>query len=301
MRVDDKSQVEGVEEFVLSLSTRQREMFVDVFCHAEGNRRGDTWNVVQKDGSKLHGFILAAQLCGYRPSVTLHENGKDCYNVLLSSKQDVGTNTAKMVPTEVAPVWCVTTDLGSWTMRQGRNVAVTGNTSFGRGAKAIAVSLGISIEEAQSLMDAYVRPGSAFAEWRNEIDARAISSDPQAGRLENKFGRKFQAELVTHKNKFNIIRSALSFMSQSTANDICLTAALEVHKKLPDNARIMGTIHDAIYVTCNHEDAKWIGLMLQEEMEKAGKSVYGDQVAFVAEPDMGTNLANGVEFDKITW
>ena len=90
-------------------------------------------------------------------------------------------------------------------------------------------------------------------------------------------------------------------MSQSTANDICLTAALAVHKRLPDNARIMGTVHDCIYVTCDLADAQWIGLMIRDEMKKAGQSVYGDQVDFVAEPDMGTNLANGVEFDKIAW
>lgn len=214
---------------------------------------------------------------------------------------DFFDNLISATYSDIDPVDYKASNPGEYTDMRASFKGVVYGVSFGRMAKAIAVSLGISIAEAQELMNAYIRPGSAFAEWRKEIEARAISSDPQAGRLENKFGRKFQAELVTHKNKFNIIRSALSFMSQSTANDICLTAALEVHKKLPDNARIMGTIHDAIYVTCNHEDAKWIGLMLQEEMEKAGKSVYGDQVAFVAEPDMGTNLANGVEFDKITW
>lgn len=289
LRVDDKSQVEGVEEFVLSLSTRQREMFVDVFCHAEGNRRGDTWNVVQKDGSKLHGFILAAQLCGYRPSVTLHENGKDCYNVLLSSKQDVGTNTAKMVPTEVAPVWCVTTDLGSWTMRQGRNVAVTGNTSFGRGAKAIAAAIDVTPDEAQKLINAYVRPGSKFAEWRKVIAREATG----AAVLRNPLGRKYQAEVVTYRNRPNIERSGLSFPSQSTANDICLIAALAIHERLADEfseARMMGTVHDCVYVSCPPGMAETIGEMLSGELRVAGKKIYSDKVSFDSDAEWGYNL-----------
>ena len=298
--VDEKSQVYKVEDFVLSLSTRQREMFVEVFCQAEGHWNGKTWKVVQKDGSKLNAFILAAQLCGYRPAVTLHENGTDAYNVNLCGKTDVGTNTADMVPTKVAPVWCVTTDLGSWTMRQGRRVAVTGNTSFGRGAKAIAAAIEVSQEEGQELIDAYVRPGSEFAQWRKDIARLATG----AGVLSNPLGRKYQAEVVTYKNKANIERSGLSFPSQSTANDICLTAALSIHKRLAEEfpeARMIGTIHDAIYVSAPEHLAREIGYMLRDEMQGAGRKFYGDKVAFESVPEMGYNLGETKEFPEIGW
>lgn len=298
--VDEKSRVYNVEDLVLSLSTRQREIFVEVFCHAEGNRVGDTWRVVQKDGSKLHGFILAAQLSGYRPSVTLHEKGTDVYNVLLSDKTDVGTNTATMVPTQVAPVWCVTTELGSWTMRQGRKVAVTGNTSFGRGAKAIAAAIEVTPQEAQELIDAYVRPGSKFSDWRKKIAAMATG----AALLTNPMGRKYQAEVVTYKNRANIERSGLSFPSQSTANDICLTAALSIHKRLAEEfpeARMMGTVHDCVYVSAPEHLAREIGYMLRDEMMEAGKAFYGDKVAFESVPEMGYNLGETKEFPEIGW
>jgi DNA polymerase I-like protein with 3'-5' exonuclease and polymerase domains len=127
-----------------------------------------------------------------------------------------------------------------------------------------------------------------FALWREEITERAVNGDA----IVTKFGRHFQSELITRKNKQSVINSALAFTSQSTANDICLTAALQVNKNLPAyGAHLMGTIHDAIYASTPKHEAELVGPMLVRELQAAGKAVYGDLVPFDADWGFGENLA----------
>lgn len=160
--------------------------------------------------------------------------------------------------------------------------------SFGRGAKAIAHALGITVPEAQELMDAFVRPGSPFALWREDITRRAVKGEA----IINRFGRKFQSELVTFRNQQNVINSALSFMSQSTANDICLSAAVVCEKELPRyGARLLTTLHDALYAPSPLDKADEVGQYLSSELEASGRRVYGDIVAFKSDFGWGYNLA----------
>lgn len=161
-------------------------------------------------------------------------------------------------------------------------------TSFGRKSKAIAAALGISVDEAQELINAFVRPGSPFAQWREMIERKAILGQP----IVNAFGRRFQSELITKKNRQNVINSALSFMSQSTANDICLLACMNVKPKVEElGSRLIGSVHDCLYASSRPEVAHEVKILLSSELEKAGVEVYGDIVAFKSDPQIGTNMA----------
>ena len=160
--------------------------------------------------------------------------------------------------------------------------------SFNRGVPAIAKALKVPIYESQQLVNAFVRPGSMFAMWREEIIDKAVDGEA----IVTKFGRHFQSELITKKNKHLVINSALAFTSQSTANDICLTAALAVDAQLPAyGAHLMGTIHDAIYTSTPTEEVDLVGELLVRELKKAGEAVYGDLVPFDADWGSGKNLA----------
>lgn len=161
--------------------------------------------------------------------------------------------------------------------------------SFGRGTKAIAAALKISLREAQVLVDAFIRPGSEFDMWRTEISERAVNGQE----IVTRFGRHFQSELVTRVNRQNVINSALSFTSQSTANDICLTATLAVDRQLENyDAWLMGTVHDAIYTDSPEEAKNEVGKLLTYELAAAGRAVYGDLVPFTADWDSGASMAD---------
>jgi DNA polymerase I-like protein with 3'-5' exonuclease and polymerase domains len=160
--------------------------------------------------------------------------------------------------------------------------------SFGRGVPAIAKALKIPFYESQRLVDAFVRPGSMFAMWREDISNRAVDGEA----IVTPFGRHFQSELITKRNRQSVINSALSFTSQSTSNDICLMAALAVSAQLPAyGAHLMGTIHDAIYVSTPHEETDLVGEMLVRELAIAGDAVYKGLVPFAASWGKGKNLA----------
>lgn len=160
--------------------------------------------------------------------------------------------------------------------------------SFGRGVAAIAAALEVEKHIAQTLVDGFVRPGSKFAEWRQMIEEKAKNG----GSIVTKFGRHFQSEIITEMNAHEVTNSALSFTSQSTANDICLKAAVWLDPQLEQyGAWLMGTIHDAIYVTCPEEHKVVVGNLIAEALRRAGRETYGEVVPFTADAGYGPNLA----------
>lgn len=158
--------------------------------------------------------------------------------------------------------------------------------SYGRKARAIATELKIPVKEAQSIINNYFSAAPEFYDWREEIKLQAL--DPN-GKLETVFGRRFQAEIITGRNKNNVINSALSFIPQSTASDMCVSAAMEVHKWIGDygGARIVTSVHDAINSEARKKYTKEIAERTQEEMESAAVRIFGDVVPFAAEAEWG--------------
>ena len=178
---------------------------------------------------------------------------------------------------------------GNWYNNKRASMkGVVYGVSFARGTKAISMALGIPMDEAQKLVDGFVRPGSEFDQWREEIKATVLRGEP----LYNRFGRRFQAELITHRNKDNVLRSALSFTSQSTANDLLLQAASRVEPELVKwDARMISTLHDAIYASTPEREAEIVGEYIVKEMRQAGIDTYGTQVLFEADWGIGNSLA----------
>lgn len=171
---------------------------------------------------------------------------------------------------------------------RARMKGVVYGVSFGRGVAAIAAALEVSTSIAQTLVDGFVRPGSKFAAWRQMIEDKAM----EGGSIVTPFGRHFQSEIITEMNAHEVTNSALSFTSQSTANDICLKAAVWLDPQLEQySAWLMGTIHDAIYVTCPVEHKVVVGNLIAEALKRAGREVYGDVVPFAADAGYGPNLA----------
>lgn len=162
--------------------------------------------------------------------------------------------------------------------------------SFARGDKAIAEELGISIAEAEKLSSAFIVPGSDFHKWRKRMADKAILCEP----IDTKFGRRYHNETVLFYNSENIKRTGLSFTSQATANDICLQAAYRIwDSNILDkyDARIMSTLHDAIYCSVPEEHAEEVGNLVVDTLKMVGKELYGDTVPFESDWGTGNNLS----------
>lgn len=175
-------------------------------------------------------------------------------------------------------------------MRTSMKSVVYGK-SFARGDKAIATELGISVEEAEKLSSAFIVPGSDFHKWRTEMANKAVRSEP----IDTRFGRRYVNETVMFYNSENLKRTGLSFTSQATANDICLQAAYRIWDsdilKRRYNARIMSTLHDAIYCSVPEEHAEEVGNLVVATLQMVGKELYGDTVPFTSDWGVGTNLS----------
>lgn len=174
-------------------------------------------------------------------------------------------------------------------MRTSMKSVVYGK-SFARGDKAIATELGISVEEAEKLSSAFIVPGSDFYQWRTHMAQKAVDAEP----IDTKFGRRLHNETVMFYNAENLKRTGLSFTSQATANDICLQAAYRIWDsdilKRKYNARIMSTLHDAIYASVPEEHAEEVGELIVATLQMVGKELYGDTVPFTSDWSYGKHL-----------
>jgi hypothetical protein len=135
---------DGPVPFALSLSPSQRQAFMRGVFGAEGHQeparmafgRGPypgSKIYSQADGPQQDAVTLGIYLTGHRPAI----NPWSVASRARFSSSD-GANIRECMPrigraiTNVAaghaPVFCVTTDLGSWTARQGRQVWLTGDS-----------------------------------------------------------------------------------------------------------------------------------------------------------------------------
>lgn len=157
--------------------------------------------------------------------------------------------------------------------------------SYGRRAAAIAKALGISVREAQLIITNYFNAAPELYQWRQWVEQTSISPEHT---LISPFGRYYQSEVVSSRNKQNVINSGLAFLPQSTASDMCISAAMEVQKWVHTyDALIVATIHDAILLDCPDENLDAVAVGVQNEMEAAGRRVFGDTVPFETEATWG--------------
>lgn len=193
------------------------------------------------------------------------------------------------------PVTFPHADIDTWSAQERKDnraklKSVVYGLSYGRKASAIATELKISTREAQSIIDNYFKAAPKFEEWRTRIEYQALASD---GVIETPFGRRFQAEVVTGRTKTNVVNSALAFVPQSTASDICVTAAIEIHKWIGDyGSKIIGSIHDAINSEVPNEYVVEVAHRKQYEMKEAARRVFGDVVPFDTDAEWGTIWGN---------
>lgn len=165
--------------------------------------------------------------------------------------------------------------------------------NYGRGTAAIAKALRLPVDEAAALVNGIFDTYPGLKKWHDNL--RAALTDPSLAHfLTTPFNRQFQFEVITRRNHGNAFRAALAFVPQSTANDICLNAALEVHARAPRyDARIVGLVHDAIYLDAPNDEAvlEPLGKMVMTEMTGAAAAIF-HRVPFETEATTGPSWAD---------
>jgi len=163
--------------------------------------------------------------------------------------------------------------------------------NYGRGVKAIAEELGLTIEDTEGLIQGIFDTYPGLKEWQDKVK-RAVVDPSLSYMLTTPFNRRFQSEVVTSRNRNAVENAAMAFVPQSTASDITQSAALQIHKRVGQfDTRIVATIHDAIVFDVPIDKVDDVIKMAETEMVGAAASVF-HRVEFSTEAEVGRSWAD---------
>lgn len=161
-------------------------------------------------------------------------------------------------------------------------------SNYGRGVPAIATALEMPIDSAQYVYDQYMGSYSGLRDWQARV-RHSVGRKEEDAERRTKFGLTFNPLFVPDNNYSSTQNEALAFVPQSTANDICLNAAIKINEQVGRyGAKLIGLVHDATYVECPEETVEECSRMMEREMSKAATLVF-NRVTFVAEAEVGNN------------
>ena len=157
--------------------------------------------------------------------------------------------------------------------------------SYGRTPEGIAAdpAFNMSVETATQHYNAFRERIPNVFKFMQE----KVIDEIHAGHdLVNPFGRHKRFWLLTDMNKDAVEREAMSFFPQSTASDICLTAAVRANRQ---GIYIVNLVHDAIIFEAPADEAHEQAAFVDKLMVQAAHDVVGDYVAFRTDYDVGNN------------
>ncbi len=173
--------------------------------------------------------------------------------------------------------------IGNWTKEERVKIkSVFYGLSYGRGPESIAVELGIPSNESRKLVSEFKALIPKTVSWQAAVTHQVLSGED----LVTPFGRKRSFWLITDQNKTDVVNEALSFLPQSIASDICLTALIELQDQLKGLATTRLTIHDAMIFECAETDADEVIDLARNAMVKSGEQ-FTDFVPFVVDVSLG--------------
>ncbi len=250
-------------QFVTFLDAQQRQAFLDAAWMAEGHQRsggyrqGSSKVITQNEGEVLEALRVAVLMEGYRPTTSKGSeyNGNVCKK-LNYSKPLVTGQRLKIEPVDgLHPVWCIKTDCETWVMRQGDQIMLTGNTAYGRSARAVAAQLKIPLDEAESIQAALFAMMPGAKGWINdrhlEVDMSGVVVTP-TGRSRN---------LSMHQNAGERHRRAVNTPVQGGASDLTLWATGWIHKWMQENkvnSILWNFVHDSIDLDVYPQEAEML-------------------------------------------
>jgi uracil-DNA glycosylase family 4 len=139
---------------------------------------------------------------------------------------------------------------------------------YGREAYSIAMEYGMPVREAEIGLAAFKELIPATVKWQEGVRNQVLSGKD----LISPFGRRRRYHLITEQNRKDVLNEALSFLPQSTASDVCLSALVRLRPMLKGLGWIRLTIHDALVVECPEENEDEVTELVRSVMiEEAAK------------------------------
>jgi len=141
--------------------------------------------------------------------------------------------------------------------------------SYGREAYSIAKEYKLPVAQVQRDLEAFFKTIPQVAAWQESIKQRVLDGHD----LISPFGRRRRFALITEQTKQDVLKEALSYLPQSIASDICLTALTRIRPKLRGIGFVRLTIHDALVVEHHESKLDLVSEMLRTEMVQAAREI----------------------------
>jgi DNA polymerase-1 len=141
---------------------------------------------------------------------------------------------------------------------------------YGMNPHGLSVATGFDYDKAREFIDRYFSLRKGVADYIASVKKFAHDNNY----TETIFGRRRPCPDVRSSNfiiRAAAERAAVNMPLQGTAADMMKIAMINIHKKLPKDADLILQIHDELIVECSQEDAKKVGKIVKDEMEKVHK------------------------------
>lgn len=211
--------------WVLKLSKESVESFLHSFWLADGSTTVENALVIKQNrGNIADAVMVAGNMLGYKVTQT----GEKCSVINMQKDCHVGLQTAKLEHKRATDVFCITTGKGTFIVRQGGRISVTGNCSYNAQAKRVAKIVGCDIGTAEVIFDAF---------WTKAAPLKALKDNMQKyweTTGQKKFLLGLDGRKLPIRSKGNVINTAFQ-----SAGVICAKKAMVLHdRKLKEHGFI---------------------------------------------------------------
>ena len=243
---------------VCRMSTSQREAFILGFSLADGHYQPcGRWIIDQNDGP-LWDAILTACFIHFGVHITAsHSPSKGpCKRLQVGKKSHITMQLTTQERVSNSSVWCPITSHGSWVMRQGDTISITGNCNYG-GTGSVAASkairMGLTKHEVQQALANLLTADIDYYRWRQVIERQV-----KATRIVRTFTGRPRRFLTVGKESgtavpAKVVREALDYPMQAGVSDVANLTIIKMHQVYP-HLGLVWTIHDAQYYSVPTRD-----------------------------------------------
>lgn len=226
----------------LHWSHKTATAYIEEQVHWDGHE-GDTggkW-VTSIDPSRAEGCHTLAHLHGYGSQFNfLDRPGRQrLYRWSINARKlwRLSSSKVTIVPGDGITVYCPKTTTGFWLTRRAGKISVTGNTNYGGGARTMAITCGISVNESEQAQKNWFDAHPGIHDWhkrtRHMIDT--------CGFVENRFGNRRYFFDRTEA----LLPEALAWVPQSTVALVINRAWERIDIALPE-VQILLQTHDSL-------------------------------------------------------
>lgn len=282
------------DTFVLSLSQESRKSWLDAVFKAEGHHRkfGEK-RITQNEGPFQRAIALAGFLEGYdiRTTGATSYTGKFCTSMTLRTRPFVGGTRITRKYLGKCTVWCPETAYGSWVMRQGYNIMITGNSFkplFG----------GVTGTEAeQAYYRFFLNKYSGIRDWQNSLAQEALHTK----KIISPSGMVYSFPYAQPTRDGGVTGSTqvFNYEIQGFSFEIVQITIIELHKELIKRAlksKLSISVHDSAVLDVHPEETKEILNLTIEVFNKVAEYIKKYYPIANTNVPLGYEISSGVDW-----